>query len=125
MATPFQPDSTVPHARLPHALDAASVQQFIDELVGDDLHAKRVLSLANGVLGVLHAASLAIHAIGEALAAHRDLVPKHAIKVTVQAPTPRLRARARGGRRDFGRRRCSRRRTRGGVDPVVGASLAR
>lgn len=80
MATPFQPVSTVPVTPVPHALDAASVQRFIDELVGDDLHAKRVLSLANGVLGVLHAASLAIHAIGEALAAHRDLVPKHAIK---------------------------------------------
>lgn len=48
--------------------------------MGEDLHAKRVLSLARGVVGVLHTASLAIHAIGAALAATMDLDPKHAIK---------------------------------------------
>ena len=77
MALPFL--ATRPALRS-HALDGKSVHQFIETLVGEDLHALRVLSLANGVLGVLHSASLAVHAIGEALAAHRDLVPKHAIK---------------------------------------------
>ena len=48
--------------------------------VGEHLHARRVLSLANGVVGVLHITSVAIHAIGEALAAVRDLNPKHAVK---------------------------------------------
>ena len=33
-----------------------------------DLHAKRVLSLANATLGVLTSASLAVHAIGQGLA---------------------------------------------------------
>jgi hypothetical protein len=63
-----------------HGLDPASVHRFVDELIGDDLHAKRVLSLSHGVLGVLHAASLAIHAIGEGLVVARGGDPKHAIK---------------------------------------------
>lgn len=56
------------------------VHRFVDELVGDDLHAKRVLSLSNGVCGVMHASSLAVHAIGEGLAAAAGLNPKHSIK---------------------------------------------
>ena len=42
--------------------------------------AKRVLSLANGVVGVMHAAALAVHFIGEGLAIAEGLDPKHAIK---------------------------------------------
>ena len=53
---------------------------FVHELLGDDVHATRVLSLANGVVGVMHAASLGIHAIGRGLADAQDLDPKHAIK---------------------------------------------
>jgi len=56
------------------------ILRFVDEVVGDDLHAKRVLSLANGVVGVIHAAALAIHFIGEGLAAATGADPKHAIK---------------------------------------------
>jgi hypothetical protein len=41
---------------------------------------KRVLSLTHGVLGVLHSASLALHAIGQGLAVARGLYPKHAVK---------------------------------------------
>ena len=37
---------------------------FINTLYEGDLHAKRVLSLANATLGVLTSASLAIHAVG-------------------------------------------------------------
>jgi hypothetical protein len=48
--------------------------------VGEDFHAKRVLSLANGVIGVIHAAALAVHFIGEGLAAATGAAPKHAIK---------------------------------------------
>jgi hypothetical protein len=80
MAVPFSPASLTAPTPRAHGLDPAAVHQFVDDLVGGDLHAKRVLSLAHGVLGVLHTASLAIHAIGEALAAARDLNPKHAIK---------------------------------------------
>ncbi|MCI0442580.1 IS4 family transposase, partial [bacterium] len=37
-------------------------------LFGEDVHAKRVYSLANATLGVMTGASLAIHAIGQGLA---------------------------------------------------------
>jgi len=53
---------------------------FLHELLGEDVHAMRVMSLANGVVGVMHAAALGIHAIGRGLADALDLDPKHAIK---------------------------------------------
>ena len=52
----------------------------VSELLGEDVHRTRVLSLANGVVGVMHAAALGIHAIGRGLADALDLDPKHAIK---------------------------------------------
>jgi hypothetical protein len=57
-----------------------SAHAFVSELLGEDVHAARVMSLANGVVGVLHAATLGIHAIGRGLADALDLDPKHAIK---------------------------------------------
>ena len=51
---------------------------FVSGLLGDDVHAMRVMSLANGVVGVLHGAALGIHAIGRGLADALD--PKHASK---------------------------------------------
>lgn len=80
MSASSDPTASAPAAPRVHNLDAASIHEFVRDLVGDDLHAKRVLSLANGVVGVLHAATLAIHTIGEALAATANLNPKHAIK---------------------------------------------
>jgi hypothetical protein len=56
------------------------VHAFLQGVVGEDFHAKRVFSLADGVVGVLHAATLGVHAIGRGLAAARNLDPKHAIK---------------------------------------------
>ena len=53
---------------------------FVSELLGEDVHMTRVMSLANGVVGVLHAAALGIHAIGRGLADALDLDPKHAVK---------------------------------------------
>ncbi|MEK7730342.1 MAG: IS4 family transposase [Planctomycetota bacterium] len=49
-------------------------------MLGDDFHAKRVLSLANGVTGTIHGATLGIHAIGQGLAQAQGLNPKHAVK---------------------------------------------
>lgn len=40
--------------------------ETIEQIFEDDLHARRVRSLANGVVGVLDAAVLSIHAIGRA-----------------------------------------------------------
>ena len=41
------------------------VHRFLAGLFEGDLHAKRVLSLANATLGVLKTASLAVHTIGQ------------------------------------------------------------
>jgi hypothetical protein len=56
------------------------VHQFVEELLGADVHAKRVLSFAHGVVGVLHAAALGVHAIGRGLADAMGSDPKHAVK---------------------------------------------
>jgi hypothetical protein len=53
---------------------------LVAEMLGDDVHATRVLSFANGVVGVMHAAALGIHAIGRGLSDALDLDPKHAVK---------------------------------------------
>ncbi len=56
------------------------IHSLLEAVVGEDFHTKRVLSLADGVVGVLHAAMFGIHAIGRGLAAARNLEPKHAIQ---------------------------------------------
>jgi hypothetical protein len=61
-------------------VDPRYIQTFVENLFGDDLHAMRVLSLANGVVGVLHAAVLAIHAIGQAYAKVAKITPKSGVK---------------------------------------------
>ena len=61
-------------------LSAERVGGFVSELVGDGMHAKRRLSLAMGIVGVMHAVSLAIHAIGRGLASAMDLDAKHTTK---------------------------------------------
>ena len=53
---------------------------FITALYEGDLHAKRVLSLANATLGVLTSASLAIHAVGRGLAQAMGTLTKHGVK---------------------------------------------
>ena len=58
----------------------AEVQSFVGGVYGDDLHAKRIASLAGATLGVMHSASLAVAMIGQALAQARGLVTKHAVK---------------------------------------------
>jgi Transposase DDE domain len=56
------------------------LEEFVEGIFGEEMHAKRVASLIDGVDGVLHAATLGIRAIGQGLAAAQGLVPKHAIK---------------------------------------------
>ncbi len=53
---------------------------MVDDVFGDDLHAKRVLSLSNASLGAIGSGSLAIHAIGACLAQADEMDPKHCIK---------------------------------------------
>jgi len=56
------------------------VHGFVDGLIGEDVHAKRVLSLSGATLGVMRSASLAVAAIGHGLALARGGLPRHAIK---------------------------------------------
>ena len=56
------------------------IEQFLTGLLGTDMHAKRILSLANATLGVVRTGSLAVHTIGQGLAAARGLKTKHAVK---------------------------------------------
>ena len=55
-------------------------KEFLDALFGEDLHAKRVLSLTNATVGVMTSASLAVSTIGHGLALARGGLSKHAIK---------------------------------------------
>ncbi len=56
------------------------IRKFLDSLFKGDVHAMRVLSIANATLGVLCSTSLAVHAIGQGLAHARGLITKHAVK---------------------------------------------
>jgi hypothetical protein len=56
------------------------IKNYLESIFAVDLHAKRVASLANGVLGVMTGASLAVSIIGQSLAQARGLLSKHAIK---------------------------------------------
>jgi hypothetical protein len=55
-------------------------REFTASLFGEDEHALRVLSLANGVAGVLEAATVSIHAIGQAYARLAKITPKSGTK---------------------------------------------
>lgn len=57
---------TTPVPVPPSAFKPADIQAFIEDLFLDDLHAKRVRSLADAPLGALQAGALGIHAIGRA-----------------------------------------------------------
>jgi hypothetical protein len=58
------------------------VAETIEKIFADDLHARRVLSIANSVVGVLDAAVLSIHAIGRGYAHAANKSEKHGVKQT-------------------------------------------
>jgi len=58
----------------------AHIRAFAGVLFDEDLHAKRVESLANGVAGVLNAAMMTIHAIGQAYAAMAHIDARSGVK---------------------------------------------
>lgn len=64
----------------PSPLGRKRVFDYVYSVVGGSLHAKRVLSLASAVLGCMASASMAVNAIGLALAGVNGLNSKHAIK---------------------------------------------
>jgi hypothetical protein len=61
-------------------LQFKDVRSFLDRILSEDTHAKRVDSLANAALGVMTGASLAVAMIGKSLAQARGLLTKHAVK---------------------------------------------
>ena len=61
-------------------LDRERITKLVSTIFADDLHAKRVASLAGAAVGVLEGAALGIHAIGNALAMAEGLDSKHAVK---------------------------------------------
>jgi len=66
-------------------LSFEGVHQFLRTLFADDLHAKRVLSLAGATLGVIEFASLAVAMIGQGLVLARGRLTKHAIPLDALA----------------------------------------
>lgn len=58
------------------------VAKTVAKIFEDDLHARRVLSIANSVVGVLDAAVLSIHAIGRGYAHATNNSDKHGVKQT-------------------------------------------
>ena len=56
------------------------VGEYLRRVFLDDMHAKRVLSLTIGALGVMTSASLAVGLIGQAVAQARGTLPKSGIK---------------------------------------------
>lgn len=56
------------------------VAEFVGDVFGEDMHAKRVDSLASVTLGALQSCSLAVRFIGQGLAQAHELRQKHCIK---------------------------------------------
>lgn len=56
------------------------VFEFVDAIFGKTMHAKRVQSIANAALGLLHAEELILHKIGAGLAQAMGLNKKHTTK---------------------------------------------
>ena len=64
----------------PSAFEQRDIIAFLDSLYEGDLHAKRVLSMANATRGILASCSLAVHAIGQGLAHVQGTMTKHGVK---------------------------------------------
>lgn len=71
-----------PRAMTKFKKDPLQVAAKVEEIFGDDLHAMRVLSLANSVTGTIDAAVLSVHAIGRGYADVAGKDPKHGVKQT-------------------------------------------
>ena len=59
-------------AKVRKGITFKATHQFLSALFSEDVHAKRVYSLANATLGVISSASLAVNTIGQGLALARD-----------------------------------------------------
>src|SRR4051795_9008448 len=61
-------------------MQVKDVRSFLNSVLDEDMHTKRIASLANATLGVMTGASLSVAVIGKSLAQARGLLPKHAVK---------------------------------------------
>src|SRR5687767_8752619 len=61
-------------------MQVKDVRSFLDSVLDEDIHTKRIASLANATLGVMTGASLGVAVIGKSLAQAPGLLPKHAVK---------------------------------------------
>src|SRR3954468_5941588 len=59
-------------------IQVKNIRSFLDSVLDEDIHTKRIASLANATLGVMTGASLGVAVIGQSLA--QALLPKHAVK---------------------------------------------
>lgn len=62
------------------SINSDRVFGFVNSAFGKNMHLKRVESLANAALGLLHSEELILHKIGEGLAFAKELDKKHATK---------------------------------------------
>jgi len=79
------------------------VRDMLGPVYGDELHTKRIDSLANRAAGVLRSARLSIHAIGAAYADVRNPLQRLLVDGQVATPVP---LRARQGVRPDGTTEC-------------------
>jgi hypothetical protein len=68
---------SMPNDRKPTYLQ---IHHCLSGVLGEDIHAKRIMSLAHATLGVIQSGSLAVCTIGQGLAVARSGSTKHAIK---------------------------------------------
>src|SRR5215207_29182 len=61
-------------------MQVKDVRSFLNSVLDEDIHTKRVASLANATLGVMTGASLGVAVIGKSPAQARGLLTKHAVK---------------------------------------------
>jgi hypothetical protein len=69
-----------PHVTDINRFSFDAVHRVLGSVFERDLYAKRIDSLCNATIGVLHSASLAVSAMGHGLAAAHGLATKHATK---------------------------------------------
>src|SRR5262245_22290693 len=73
----FMPSSSERRA----SADRGRAHAFVSDVFKDEnLHEKRLESLANNVAGAMRTARASIHAIGQAYAEIADIRPKHGVK---------------------------------------------
>jgi hypothetical protein len=92
------------------AISLKGTRRMVRAIFNQEVHAKRVESLANGATGAMGAARAAIHAIGAAYAEVAEIKPRHGVKqvdrylsnkgIDVEALTPAWAAFVIGSRRE-------------------------